>query len=649
MEPTILYLSHEPDLQLLLGNSDASVRPRVVVDVDPADTLARVEASEIDCVVTENRLYDNRDGTPFVERVRDVAPEIPLVVYASAGPASNEQVLLDAGATAFHWHTPDPTERCRIRDEILELAQRSKQSHTNRIQRAELEQFLQLSDDAFALHDFVTGRDLSYPGLEGLAPTGESTFTIDDAFEMIHEADRVSVLEKNDAVLSKDPSVFDSLDDEFGTFSEEVRVTKTDGNIAHCLMRGAAVFDGDRLVKMYNSLTDVTREFEFEWKSRSEAVLLESESDRVAAQEVCQNLVEETDSSAAWVTRLSLSQHASTEHVFAADGEYDPFVGASTVSSAFETLNERIITDRSWDSDTTSTGPVSGIDPRPVYTEPVDHPKPATLVSTPVFRGGVLYGTVTAVLPIPVTDTFKELLGTLASSLAYRHEVEGHRRALHADELTEVTVRVDADHFLLDFYDRYGHDDPPELDARELDMTSEGLRQFLISARRPTSDEHTLVATFESLEAVDQVSVTTATDDAVTLLVTVGGESLNTLLTPHACIVRRFHATPHAVVITIDAPPRTNVRRVIDTVRDRYPKTRFGSRIRADRTAGTPSHVEALTPKQDEALRVATLMGFFDRPQRATADDVATVLDVSRSTALHHIRNAEQRIFSKLR
>ena len=55
-----------------------------------------------------------------------------------------------------------------------------------------------------------------------------------------------------------------------------------------------------------------------------------------------------------------------------------------------------------------------------------------------------------------------------------------------------------------------------------------------------------------------------------------------------------------------------------------------------------------LTDKQLEALRTALRMGFFDRPQRATANDVADLLDVSRSTFLHHLRGAEATLLCRI-
>lgn len=49
-----------------------------------------------------------------------------------------------------------------------------------------------------------------------------------------------------------------------------------------------------------------------------------------------------------------------------------------------------------------------------------------------------------------------------------------------------------------------------------------------------------------------------------------------------------------------------------------------------------------LTAKQREAVTAALDAGFFDRPQGATADEIAAGLGIARSTFLYHLREAEQ-------
>lgn len=644
---TILYLAQEPDLSLVLGGDDVDGRPRVQAAVDPADALHDVASGSIDGVITENRLHEDDDGVPFVTAAKHRAPEVPVVVYAGDGPVSDEETLLDAGADAFYWQTTNPTERAAIREEILALATAADTDRYEGARYEELEQFVRLTDDAFAVHDFANGRDASYPGLESLAPPSASDFTIEDAFELIYEGDRGRVFAKNDAVFAKEPWAFDALEDDFGRFSEQVRVEKADGSIAHCVMRGAAEFEGPRLVKMYNTLTDVTPEYELDWKTRNEAMLFESESDRTAAENACTELVADADCVAAWVTRTDAS---STQSLVVADGDHEPFVEATEVADCVEAIARRAITETADDEGTVDdTEQLVGdetVRVEDVCIAEIDAPQVGYLAATPIQREGVLYGILTVFRQNPVTDTFERLLVSLATSLAYRHEVETQRQALRADARVAVTVELGTDHPFAAVYDRGSVDPDTTLRARELADTSAEQTRYLVSATTPETAPAAVIEAFEQTGVVTDVTVVANESGACTLTVLVDDESLGARLAPHACTVREIRAVGGAVTATVDAPPQTDVRTVVETIQHVYPEATFGTRVRTDDDPGEPTGISQLTAKQEEALRTAVVAGFFDRPQRATASDVAELLDVSRSTALHHIRNAERQLFA---
>ena len=644
---TILYLAQEPDLSLVLGGDDVDGRPRVQAAVDPADALHDVASGSIDGVITENRLHEDDDGVPFVTAAKHRAPEVPVVVYAGDGPVSDEETLLDAGADAFYWQTTNPTERAAIREEILALATAADTGGPEGARYEELEQFVRLTDDAFAVHDFANGRDASYPGLESLAPPSASDFTIEDAFELIYEGDRGRVFAKNDAVFAKEPWAFDALEDDFGRFSEQVRVEKADGSIAHCVMRGAAEFEGPRLVKMYNTLTDVTPEYELDWKTRNEAMLFESESDRTAAENACTELVADADCVAAWVTRTDAS---STQSLVVADGDHEPFVEATEVADCVEAIARRAITETADDEGTVDdTEQLVGDEPvrvEDVCIAEIDAPQVGYLAATPIQREGVLYGILTVFRQNPVTDTFERLLVSLATSLAYRHEVETQRQALRADARVAVTVELGTDHPFAAVYDRGSVDPDTTLRARELADTSAEQTRYLVSATTPETAPAAVIEAFEQTGVVTDVTVVANESGVCTLTVLVDDESLGARLAPHACTVREIRAVGGAVTATVDAPPQTDVRTVVETIQHVYPEATFGTRVRTDDDPGEPTGISQLTAKQEEALRTAVVAGFFDRPQRATASDVAELLDVSPSTALHHIRNAERQLFA---
>lgn len=658
---TILYLAQEFDLSLLVGDDGTEGRPRVYAALGPTDAVREVINNAIDCVVTENRWYSNDDGVPFVTAVKRAAPRVPVVIYADDGPITAEEQLLEAGADEFYWQTTNPAEQTRIREEILTLAAQTNTHQPNRARSDELEQLLQLSDDAFAVHDFVNDRNIAKPGLKNIAPSSQSAFTITDAFEMIYEGDRESVLKKNEAVFAKDPQAFDSLTEGFGTFSERVRVRKGDGSIAHCVMRGAAVFDGDRLVKMYNSLTDVTPEQELNWKLRSEEMLLESGSDHRAAAEVCQELVAHADCAAAWITQ---SGNGGSRPLFAAAGEHERFVTGTQNVACVESLTDRVVAaanepSPSGDTLTADHGAKNDREAEQAGVAPCEHapgayvtevPELAAgyLVAAPIRRDGILYGVLTAFRRNSLTETFERLLDSLATSLAFRHEVGIQRRALRADSQVSVDVRLGTDHVLGAVSEQESFSSGTRLRARELERTGSETTRYLVSVSTPDGETDTVVDAFNRTKSVTDITVVGSEDEACTLTALTEGESLEAMLVPHACVVREVRASDAAVTATIDAPPQTDVRTIVETIQEAYPEAAFDSRVLTNNDSLEPIGIDQLTAKQEEALRVAVIAGFFDRPQRVTASDVAEMVGVSRSTALHHIRNAEQRLFADI-
>lgn len=55
-----------------------------------------------------------------------------------------------------------------------------------------------------------------------------------------------------------------------------------------------------------------------------------------------------------------------------------------------------------------------------------------------------------------------------------------------------------------------------------------------------------------------------------------------------------------------------------------------------------------LSAQQREIVRVAVRDGFFERPQQATAEELAQQMGLSRSTFLYHLRGAERLILENL-
>ncbi len=82
-------------------------------------------------------------------------------------------------------------------------------------------------------------------------------------------------------------------------------------------------------------------------------------------------------------------------------------------------------------------------------------------------------------------------------------------------------------------------------------------------------------------------------------------------------------------------------------------------RLESVRPVGLPSFAQdmltpagnilhGLTPKQVEMLVSALERGYYDTPARISADDLATLMSISRSTLTEHLRKAEGRLMLNL-
>jgi PAS domain S-box-containing protein len=100
---------------------------------------------------------------------------------------------------------------------------------------------------------------------------------------------------------------------------------------------------------------------------------------------------------------------------------------------------------------------------------------------------------------------------------------------------------------------------------------------------------------------------------------------------------------------TIQFPPGTNVRRVVDRIRETYRDVRVVSQRQVTRTSPSSQHVlsalaENLTERQRMALETGYFGGYFEWPRHRSGEDIAESLDIGASTFHQHIRKAEWKL-----
>lgn len=94
-----------------------------------------------------------------------------------------------------------------------------------------------------------------------------------------------------------------------------------------------------------------------------------------------------------------------------------------------------------------------------------------------------------------------------------------------------------------------------------------------------------------------------------------------------------------------------NIQRLVESIRANHGTVRLESFHQVSLPSFTremlvpvESLLHDLTPKQSEVLALAIRRGYFDSPARISADEMARVAGLSRSTFMEHLRKAEGKL-----
>ncbi|MFB6194224.1 MAG: bacterio-opsin activator domain-containing protein [Halobaculum sp.] len=100
--------------------------------------------------------------------------------------------------------------------------------------------------------------------------------------------------------------------------------------------------------------------------------------------------------------------------------------------------------------------------------------------------------------------------------------------------------------------------------------------------------------------------------------------------------------------IRAELPSGEEVRQVADTIRRQFEADTV-AKVQRDRSVTTAPQLreelsDALTDRQETALRTAYLAGYFESPRDSTAEEVGEALGITGSTLLHHLRTGQRKL-----
>jgi len=488
------------------------------------------------------------------------------------------------------------------------------------------------------------------PSIERLYGYDQEELVGEQVAEYFHPEDRDRVVEAFAAIVSDDGNHVETV---------EYRHEMADGSYKWIETTGSSnpTTDGNYVInsrdiserKQRERQLQRTREqvqSERDGKEAIRQLLLETSTDREIAASVCRLLVEDYGYEAGWVVRKQARDGDDPRPVMVADHGSDRGFRGPDAAGSIDTATRRTL---ATDAPVTVT---TGSDEEPDIVARLERCGLSSVRSVPLDHEGLSYGALTVVRTDSGSDVAQQLVDEVAVAIAFKQQVHRQQEALASETVTELTLRYTGEHVLTallaalaaDERDETDDGDGPEVVVEELQSGGDSGVTFLL--KTADADAETLRSTAAGLPSVQAATVVTASETIAVVLMRADGQSIRRLVGGHGEVLRSIITHDGCLDLTVEFPRRTDIGAIVDTVEDHWPGASMYACTERPVDDEHPSAFGRLTIKQEDALRAASLAGFFERPQEASAEDVAETLGCSASTFLHHLRNAELAVFN---
>jgi predicted DNA binding protein len=286
-----------------------------------------------------------------------------------------------------------------------------------------------------------------------------------------------------------------------------------------------------------------------------------------------------------------------------------------------------------------------------------------SVLSVPLRYNEVSYGVLSVYSKTKnaFTKTEREVLSSIAETLAYSLNAVSKETALSSGDGTEVVVGLsDAETYLTETFEALeenrqegfgdtGADGGLRMVVRGTVPTQDGFLQF-VNVDGPSPEDVTEAASSQSM--VEEVKSLYETDSGGSYRFRVSRMTPEAYLLNLGVVVRNTTVSSDGVELRVGVPSERGVREVVEDLESRFGSVNIrmyrdgnGEDIEDGFERTLSFDADRLTEKQRQALRAAYYSGYFEQPKANSAEEVSDSLGVSRSTFLQHLRSAQRKVF----
>ncbi|WP_436932477.1 bacterio-opsin activator domain-containing protein [Halosimplex halobium] len=262
----------------------------------------------------------------------------------------------------------------------------------------------------------------------------------------------------------------------------------------------------------------------------------------------------------------------------------------------------------------------------------------------PIVHQGVVYGILGVCSDRP--DTFaeaeREVIGQLGDVVGHAIAAVDRKRALMSDEIIELDLRVP---------ELGGSTPVPTADGTistdRITPLSDG--EYLLYGRAPTEAVAVLETLRDQRPEWGTVETFDESSETIRFEQRLSDEPIASIIATHGGNFRQGSIEDGAVNVTVALPPGTDVRRIIETIRETYPSTHVLRQQQVTREVPTTADLvgllaDDLTDRQRATVEAAYFGGYFDSPRHRSGEAIAASLDIRASTFHQHLRKGQRKL-----